>query len=183
MSGTGHYRAGAVLIVIGGLAAAAFLLLIALSSVRLGEHQERQPGPPKAQPKPAPRVAQSATPTVPAEVGPVPRPLTLEEAVMHPTHHLGQPVRVSGQVAAPPGMPAGQIVLYRLTEACCETDANPIALVVHLPPDAPAPAVGTWQEATGTLQLVEGGPVPGPALLATRLYHLPAPADPHPDHP
>jgi hypothetical protein len=179
MSGAGHYRAGATLLVVGGLTAAAILLLIALSSVRLGEQRPRRPAPPRATAQPAPAVVQSATPTVPDS--PVPQPLTLEEAVMHPTHHLGTPVRVSGQVAIPPGIAAGQLVLYRLADACCESDAVPMALVVQLPAGAAVPEVGSWQEAIGTLSLVEGGTTPGPLLTATQLYHLPPP-DPH-QHP
>lgn len=179
MSGAGHYRAGATLLVVGGLTAAALLLLIALSSVRMGESRPRRPAQPQGTAPLAPGVVQSATPTVPE--GPVPQPLTLEEAVMHPTHHLGAPVRVSGQVAVPPGIASGQIVLYRLTDACCESDAVPIALVVQMPAGAALPEVGTWQEATGVLSLVEGGTTPGPLLTATQLYHLPPPA-PH-QHP
>ena len=92
---------------------------------------------------------------------------------------VGQPVHLIGVVARGSSLPADQFVLLRYTIVHCVADAQPIGLLVRLPPGAAESTTNAWVQIDGTLASTEQGGAHLISVLATRITPTDEPPEPY----
>ncbi|MDQ6673118.1 MAG: TIGR03943 family protein [Chloroflexota bacterium] len=90
---------------------------------------------------------------------------------------VGQPVHLVGMVARGDSLSSDQFVLLRYAIVHCVADAQPIGLLVRMPPAAADLTTNGWVEIDGTLESTEKGGAHLIGVLANRV----APADEPPE--
>jgi uncharacterized repeat protein (TIGR03943 family) len=91
---------------------------------------------------------------------------------------VGQPVHVVGIVARGASLPADQFVLLRYSIVHCVADAQPVGLLVQLPPGSVA-TTNDWVEIDGALSLSTRDGSDLISILATRVTPTDEPAYPY----
>lgn len=92
---------------------------------------------------------------------------------------VGQPVHLVGIVARGGSLSADQFVLLRYTIVHCVADAQPIGLLVRMPPAAADSTTNAWVEIDGTLASTEQGGAHLISVLATRVTPTDEPPEPY----
>ena len=94
-------------------------------------------------------------------------------------HRLsGSRVITEGRVCMDPGLPPGQIVIFRFVIVCCAADAMPVEAVVKSPKTA-AFKPDDWIRVAGTLQTETKDGNLVPVIQADQIDSIPAPDEPY----
>jgi len=88
-------------------------------------------------------------------------------------------VHLVGIVARGGSLSADQFVLLRYTIVHCVADAQPIGLLVRMPPAAADSTTNAWVEIDGTLASTEQGGAHLISVLATRITPTDEPPEPY----